>query len=597
MNATARPMHPRRGDPQTLHDAFAGARAAVLVIDDEPGIREMLSFELSQDGFDVETAESGLAAVQAVKRRKFDLAVTDLKMPGMDGVATVEALRALDPDIEVIVATGYATVETAVACMKHGAYHYIQKPYDLGELKDLLDKAMQKSHLQGVVALYEASRALLSTLNPSDLVRLVVALAQRVLRADDIGLLLWTGGGNTFETHRLGDKRHPSDELLLELAVHVRGAGAPIRLPSPSGPAPALVGETDSYRSALVYPLSARERALGALAVLRCEASPDFSPAELRKGAVFASQLALSLDNARLHDDVARKVADLVSTREQLVQAEKLALAGHLAGSVAHEVNNPLSFVRANLDALRDYSSVVGSLWLAAKGAATYLREQPVPAAGAHARHILSVGGSEERTESVVREIAEVVDGTLDGVRRIADLVAGFQQLAEPGEAAPPERVLVSEVVQECLAGLVSMSRARYGMGAVATDFGPTTAALVPRGDLRTALLNLLSFLGSPDRRRSRDGHGLSVRTETREGCPAIVIHDSTLVLSDEERHRIFDPRVEVDETHGRTMRLNIALALSYQMLRRNGAEIQLGDDAGAGVRLRILLPPAPEEA
>src|SRR5262249_31554717 len=128
------------------------ARAAVLVIDDEPGIRDLLSFELSQEGFDVETAANGYAAVEALKRRKFDLAVTDLKMPGMDGVETVAALRALDPDIEVIVATGYASVETAVACMKRGAYDYIQKPFDLAELKLLLERASQKSHLQSVVA-------------------------------------------------------------------------------------------------------------------------------------------------------------------------------------------------------------------------------------------------------------------------------------------------------------------------------------------------------------------------------------------------------------------------------------------------------------
>jgi DNA-binding NtrC family response regulator len=92
-------------------------------------------------------AENGAAAMEAVKRRKFDLAITDLKMPGMDGVATVEALRSLDPKIEVIVATGYASVETAVACMKRGAYDYIEKPFDLTELKLLLDRASQKSHL------------------------------------------------------------------------------------------------------------------------------------------------------------------------------------------------------------------------------------------------------------------------------------------------------------------------------------------------------------------------------------------------------------------------------------------------------------------
>jgi DNA-binding response OmpR family regulator len=67
----------------------------------------------------------------------------------------VEALRSLDSDIEVIVATGYASVETAVACMKRGAYDYIQKPYDLSELKLLLERAARKSHPQEVAALCE----------------------------------------------------------------------------------------------------------------------------------------------------------------------------------------------------------------------------------------------------------------------------------------------------------------------------------------------------------------------------------------------------------------------------------------------------------
>ena len=97
------------------------ARGTVLVVDDERGLREMLSYELAMEGFEVEAVDSGAAAVEAVRRRKFDLALTDLKMPGMDGSATVEALRSLDPDLEVIVATGYATVETAITCMKNGA--------------------------------------------------------------------------------------------------------------------------------------------------------------------------------------------------------------------------------------------------------------------------------------------------------------------------------------------------------------------------------------------------------------------------------------------------------------------------------------------
>jgi len=563
-------------------------RATVLIIDDEPGIREMLSYELSREGFEVETAESGLAAVQAVKRRKFDLAVTDLKMPGMDGAATVEALRSLDPDIEVIVATGYASVETAVACMKNGAYDYIQKPYDLIELTLLLERAMEKSHLQGVLAVYEASRALLETLKQSELLGIVVSLAQRVLRGDDAALVLEHRGGAPFEFHRLHGGG-PSDELLVDLATRVSSGRTAQRLPSAHGERlPACAGP-GGYTTALAYPLIAKKEVLGALVVLRKGNALPFSPSELQKGTVFANQLALSLENARLYEDLELKIAELVSTREHLVQAEKLVLAGRLAGGVAHEVNNPLSFVRANLDAVRDYSSTVGSLWLAAKSAAVYLRAQRNAASDELARRLCAAGGDEERTERMVQDIAEVVDETLEGVRRIAQLVAGFSRLATSREEHPTECVGIPDLVEECLSALPAGSREQVR---VAFDDVPMSTFLA-REDLLAALLNVMAYVLSHDR-AGRADRPVSIVIEAIHGRPCVSITHPTLHLSEEERRRLFDPRVEVDTLQGRTMRLNISLSLSYQLLHRNGAEISTAPSKDGGTAIRLLLPSAP---
>ncbi|WP_224243369.1 response regulator [Hyalangium gracile] len=563
-------------------------RAAVLVIDDEPGIRDMLLYELSQEGFDVETAENGFAAVEALKRRKFDLAVTDLKMPGMDGMQTVEALRALDPDIEVIVATGYASVETAVACMKRGAYDYIQKPYDPAELKLLLERATQKNHLQGVVSLYEASRALLSTLKHSDLVRLVVTLAQRVLRADDVALLLQRGDSKDFDIHRLTEAATPSTELLTELGQRVIDSDSALRLPAPSIPMVTSTRAGDAYAFALVYPLIARDRTMGALVALRRSASPEFALSELERGTVFASQLAVSLDNARLYDELAQKISELMATREQLVHAEKLALAGKLAGAVAHEVNNPLSFVRANLDALKDYSSAVGGLWRAVESAALYLRGLPEAQAQEHARGLTHAGERGDRTENLVREIGEAIDETLEGVRRISELVAGFASLASLREAATPEPVDVNEVLQDCVEALPS--QARRHLAQVSTEAQPCMA-LLAREELRSALFNLLAFLCATERKRTQGTGALKVLTTLEGTQPVVLFQDETLVLTEDERHRIFDPSVELDRG-GRTMRLNLALALSYQVLRRGGAEVSTSFESGRGLTLRVLLPP-----
>lgn len=557
-------------------------KTTVLVIDDEPGIREMLSFELSQEGFEVETAESGLAAVAAVKRRKFDLAVTDLKMPGMDGTATVEALRAIDPDIEVIVATGYASVDTAVACMKRGAYDYINKPYDLVELKHLLERALQKSHLQGVVALYEASRVLLATLKQSDLVTMVVKTAQQVLRAEDLGLLLWRGETTGCDVHGLNPVEPPPQALLRELAERVRKNGEAVCFSSADA---VLAGS--KYSSALVYPLMARGRISGALAVFRLGTSPGFAPSELQKGTIFANQLALSLDNARLYEKLSEKITELVSTREQLVQTEKLALAGQLASSVAHEVNNPLSFIRPNLEVLVDYSSKIEELWRAAKSAATYLRLQPNADSQAIASRISAVNGDAEGTDELVRDVGQVIDDALAGVKRIGELVSGFTRLGEPQTAVKLETLDVVQVMNETLSTIEGWKERR---GVVELQGNGPMLAMVSREDLSNAVRNLLNFACARERARAGAEVAPAVRIGLQNGSPFVEILDENLVMSEEDKRRVFDPRVEIDNSKARTMRLNLGLALSYQMLRRNGADIVTDFKQERGLSVRMVL-------
>jgi CheY-like chemotaxis protein len=548
---------------------------AILIVDDERGIREMLHYELSLEGFDVETADSGMAAIEALRRRRFDLAVTDLKMPGMDGVATVEALRAIDPDIAVIVATGYASVQTAVACMKKGAFDYITKPYDLDDLKRLLDRAMEKNHLQGVVALYDASRALLGTLAQADLIDLVVTLARSVLRADESGLVLRHATGGPALHRRDTATATALDATFLDLARTVDG-GEPTRTSLPGG------------GCALTFPLVAGERTLGALVVIRGVGSPSFSGSELQKGAVFAGQLTLSLDNARLYQEVEGKLAELVATREHLVLAEKLALAGRLAGAVGHEVNNPLAAVRVNLDQLRDYSSDLGALWFAAKAAAAYLRQQPDPAAARLADGLRVAGADGDRTEEIVRDVATVIDESLEAVRRIADLVAGFAELAAPQLAGACEVIDVGVVLEDCVTSLPPPARQRIH---IVRPVRPMLACVGAK-DVRTGLLNLLSFVSAAGPAPSQPVAGATVSVAEAGGNVCVELTNPGLRLSKAERRQLFDPRVGVLDTgRSRTMRLDLSLALGYQLLSRNGADISVVDAREGGVAIRVSLP------
>ena len=123
----------------------------ILVIDDEQGLRDMLVYGLTQRGYEVATAENGRQAVEKARHESFDLAVCDLMMPEMGGVETLTLLKELNPMIEVIMVTGYATLETAVESMKQGAYDYIAKPYELEHLCRIFERALERGRLRAKV--------------------------------------------------------------------------------------------------------------------------------------------------------------------------------------------------------------------------------------------------------------------------------------------------------------------------------------------------------------------------------------------------------------------------------------------------------------
>jgi two-component system response regulator HydG len=120
----------------------------ILVVDDDPSNRVTLERLLKREGYVVNHAESGREAMEVLRSNSIDLVLTDLKMPGMSGLDLLRAVRAVDPDVEVVVMTAYGTVETAVEAMKEGAYDFVAKPLRRLELVTTVKKALEKGALQ-----------------------------------------------------------------------------------------------------------------------------------------------------------------------------------------------------------------------------------------------------------------------------------------------------------------------------------------------------------------------------------------------------------------------------------------------------------------
>src|SRR5437879_5349170 len=136
--------------PQLL----SGGKPRVLIVDDQRNMRTTTAFVLQQAGYDVAEAESGEAALARLLAEPFEVVLTDLKMAPLDGIAVLRGALEIAPTTQVIVMTGYGTVESAVAAMQQGAHDYLSKPFKEEELLVRVQRALEKRKLLVDVGLF-----------------------------------------------------------------------------------------------------------------------------------------------------------------------------------------------------------------------------------------------------------------------------------------------------------------------------------------------------------------------------------------------------------------------------------------------------------
>ncbi|HHN65364.1 MAG TPA: response regulator [Nitrospirae bacterium] len=119
----------------------------ILVIDDDEIALDVVVSLLNKEGFTVRSARDGLEGIRALRTEDFDLVITDLKMPGADGIEVLKEAKKLKDNILVVIITAYGTLENALEAIKLGAYDYITKPFKLQELLILVENAMKRHEL------------------------------------------------------------------------------------------------------------------------------------------------------------------------------------------------------------------------------------------------------------------------------------------------------------------------------------------------------------------------------------------------------------------------------------------------------------------
>ena len=126
-----------------MNNAAVKAGARILIVDDDPVVRDSLGKWFESEGFQATTLPGAREVLEQIQNSRWDAALIDIKMPGIDGMELQQRLREIDPELPVIIMTGYASIDTAVKALKRGAYDYITKPFDPDELVHLVSNAVE----------------------------------------------------------------------------------------------------------------------------------------------------------------------------------------------------------------------------------------------------------------------------------------------------------------------------------------------------------------------------------------------------------------------------------------------------------------------
>ncbi len=280
--------------------------SAVLVVDDELFFRQLYADLLSEDGYQVETVASGEEAIERLHRGGIDVLLTDMVMPGMGGLEVLRQARLTDNPPEVILATGYATLETAIQALKNGARDYLVKPFKPEELRHLVRICLEQRRLldenillKSQIRLFQRGQNLASLLETDRLLpQAVTTLLQEIdggrgfaflLSQGKVARLLGMEGITESEAMHLTQALRPSLKGLATSGLW-RAAELPVGSQGPP-----------DLRTVCLFPLRSQKQAKGGLVILNPPGADLPQPPPLDNLVFLAEQAALGFENACLY--------------------------------------------------------------------------------------------------------------------------------------------------------------------------------------------------------------------------------------------------------------------------------------------------------
>ena len=516
----------------------------VFVVDDEPCIALLCNRLLTRAGYKVKTQTNPREAINYLKENKIDLLLVDIRMPEVDGFEVIQHAQRLQPDAAMLIMTGHGTVETAIRALRQGVDGLILKPFSKGsELVDAVKLALADSQqkrdaarTQALRPLFSVTESLLSETRREPLLDLIISAICGHLHCTHAACYQQNMDTKDFSLLALRGKELP--KKFFDLISRVDTSAAPLLI-NANGPGDSTLKAllTSLNLGAAIFVPILRPNLRMVLYAARDVNEPPLRESDLELFQILARQAAAALENARLYAEQLDYVRKVEESQKALLQAEKMAAAGRLSASIAHEVNNPLQAVQ----------------------------------------NCLHLAGREDLPEEKRKEYFDLARTELE---RLILTVRRMLDFYRPGTSSL-EKVDLAEMLQYIL-NLMSKQLSESNMKVIVDFLGTIPTINAVGSQMQQVFINLI--LNAMD--AMPDGGVLNIKTRLLKSGVEIMFQDQGNGIPKEKQANIFEPFFSTKE--GGT---GLGLTVSYNIITAHGGTLELIPERGPGACFRILLP------
>ena len=514
-------------------------------MDDEAAVLLTMSSILRQEGYEVDAADGGERALAAIRERFYDLVLTDMNMPRIDGMQVLAEVRKRSPNTVTLVITGYGSLDSALRAIQLGAYEYLLKPTEVPELKQAVHRCLERKRFSEMDTLYRISRAAARAPELEQIVPQVAQAGREVLALSNVSVVIFDRDGNAHD----GPELTP---LMSQAALHDRMLAGEVVTSEHRLPAAEAWAKASKIRTYAFVPGKAAERLVCALCAWNGSESYEFHASALRFLQALADQAALAIEKTTLIGELRRNNHELEEANQKLRDLDRLK--SQFLSVATHELRTPLSI-------LLGYNSMLAE-------------------------------SLQDRLSAEERATLEESSGACKRLIRLVNTMLDISQI----ESGKMRMNLAQDDLRPVVNGVVTLFQQEARHRGVRLHFELPSRLPRLRIDAERMQQVLINLVGNALKFTPRDGDVI-LAVRQRAEAVEVSVRDTGIGIAAEDQARIFDEFAQLGKPGRKQEGSGLGLAIAKRIVEAHGGVIRVTSRSGEGSTFTFTLPLRAREA